>query len=104
MEHTLPPVHHIAKMMEHGFTIKEIADDYGVLVQAVYQKLRRAGVDLPPRPRTRHKLPDDKTIIKLFYAGKTKAEIARQYNCSRQAVEAIVKKYNLGHYGRGEET
>lgn len=90
----LPPIKTIIKMLEHGYTAQGIADDYGVRVRAVHQKLNRAGIDTADiaHSHKREKLPDDETILHLIRQGKTNAEIARVYGCSRQAVSVIVRK------------
>ena len=63
----------------HGVTVPEIAERFGVTKQAVYERLRKAEIKLDSRKRSNYRALDKEKLKELYAQGISVEEIARHF-------------------------
>lgn len=88
----------IKAAIDTGKTAKEISDETGFSLQAVYRALRREGVPLligAPRPRRRPKTDRNAQIIEKYKNGASAEQIGSEYGITRERICQILRPHNL---------
>lgn len=86
-----------AARIERGDTLQAIADDYQCSRQAIYQALRKAGLN-PRRPthrRSPQQKEQDRAIVRLAKAGHTMKQIALRTGHSWETIDRVLRHANV---------
>jgi predicted DNA-binding protein YlxM (UPF0122 family) len=80
---------------KQGVTIPEIAKRFGVTKQAVYERLRKAGIRLDSRKRSHYRALDKKKLKELYEQSIPVEEIARHFRAIPNIIRRELKYHRI---------